>query len=47
MQARGMHSVEGDAVRDRVKNHLDDNIFFKSGNSADHVYKMLTFQFPE
>lgn len=41
------NSVEVDAVRDRVKNHLDDNILFKSGNSADHVYKMPTFQFPE
>ena len=39
--------VEVDAVRDRVKNHLDDNIFFRAGNSADHVYKIPTFQFPE
>ena len=39
--------AEVDAVRDRVKNHLNENIFFRSGNSADHVYKIPTFQFPE
>ncbi|WP_286900111.1 hypothetical protein [Achromobacter sp. UBA2119] len=39
--------AEVDAVRDRVKNHLDDNIFFRPGNSADHVYKTPTFQFPQ
>lgn len=39
--------AEVDAVRERVKKHLDDNIFFNPGSSAGHVYKVPVFQFPE
>lgn len=35
-----------DAVRQQVKAHLDDNIFFKLQNSADHVYKTPEFNLP-
>jgi len=36
---------EVDAVRKRVKDHLDDNIFFDPSNAQDHVYKVPQFQF--
>lgn len=39
--------AEVDAVRQRVKAHLDDNIFFKPENTENHVYKTPDFQFPE
>jgi hypothetical protein len=34
------------AVRQRVKEHLDDNIFFSVDNSAGHVYRTPQFEFP-
>lgn len=37
---------EVDAVRQKVKAHLDDNIFFKSENPEGHVYRTPDFQFP-
>jgi hypothetical protein len=38
--------AEVDAVRQRVKAHLDDNIFFKPENTPDHVYRTPDFEFP-
>jgi len=38
---------EVDAVRQAVKRHLDDNIFFDSRNPPDHVYRVPEFTFPE
>ncbi|HJV72859.1 MAG TPA: hypothetical protein VJ654_01440 [Noviherbaspirillum sp.] len=35
-----------DAIRQQVKTHLDDNIFFKTGNPEGHVYRTPDFQFP-
>jgi hypothetical protein len=37
---------EVDAVRQQVKKHLDDNIFFDASYPADHVYRTPDFQFP-
>lgn len=39
--------AEVDAVRQRVKEHLGDNIFFNSKNGKDHVYRTPEFKFPE
>lgn len=43
-----MHERYGDvdAVRQTVKAHLDDNIFFRSENPKDHVYRTPDFEFP-
>ncbi|MGY6269023.1 hypothetical protein ACXIUT_04970 [Achromobacter denitrificans] len=38
---------EVDGVRQRVKKHLDDNIFFDPANAADHVYRVPQFEFPD
>ncbi|HJV74035.1 MAG TPA: hypothetical protein VJ654_07430 [Noviherbaspirillum sp.] len=35
-----------DAIRQQVKAHLDDNIFFKADNPEGHVYRTPDFQFP-
>ncbi|MDF3848005.1 hypothetical protein [Achromobacter denitrificans] len=42
-----MHELyaEVDAVRQRVKEHLDDNIFFDPRNAKDHVYRVPQFEF--
>lgn len=37
---------EVDAVRQKVKAHLDDNIFFNPDNPESHVYRTPDFQFP-
>lgn len=37
---------EVDAVRQRVKVHLDNNIFFRPENPEGHVYRTPDFQFP-
>ena len=37
---------EVDRVRQLVKQHLDDNIFFKESNSEGHVYRTPNFNFP-
>ena len=39
--------AEVDAVRQRVKAHLDDNIFFQPKYTENHVYRTPNFQFPE
>lgn len=35
-----------DAVREKVKAHIDDNIIFNPNNPPDHVYRVPDFQFP-
>ena len=35
-----------DAVREKVKAHIDDNIIFNPNNTPDHVYRVPDFQFP-
>ncbi|MFC7287070.1 hypothetical protein ACFQPC_03385 [Herminiimonas glaciei] len=35
-----------DGVRQLVKQHLDDNIFFKEDNPEGHVYRTPNFNFP-
>lgn len=35
-----------DAVREKVKAHIDDNIIFNPSNPPDHVYRVPDFQFP-
>lgn len=37
--------AEVDMVRQNVKEHLDDNIFFDPHNSRDHIYKIPKFEF--
>jgi hypothetical protein len=37
---------EVDVVRQQVKKHLDDNIFFDASYPPDHVYRTPDFQFP-
>lgn len=37
---------ELDRMRQLVKQHLDDNIFFKESNAEDHVYRTPNFNFP-
>ena len=39
--------AEVDAVRQQVKQHLDDNIFFDARNLEGHVYRTPVFAFPE
>jgi hypothetical protein len=36
-----------DAVRQRVKQHLDDNIIFDARNTKDHLYRVPQFKFPD
>lgn len=38
---------EVDLVRQRVKKHLDANIFFDPSCSKDHIYRIPRFEFPE
>ncbi|MNK82146.1 hypothetical protein D3C87_1019100 [compost metagenome] len=38
---------EVDAVRQQVKQHLDDNIFFDPRNAKEHVYRVPQFEFPD
>jgi hypothetical protein len=38
---------EVEIVRKKVKQHLDDNIFFDPRNEKDHVYRVPQFEFPE
>jgi hypothetical protein len=38
--------AEVDAVRQQVKQHLDDNIFFDARNPEGHVYRTPVFEFP-
>jgi hypothetical protein len=38
---------EVDAVRQQVKHHLDDNIFFDPKHPEDHIYRTPEFVFPE
>lgn len=44
-----MHTNYGavDAVRQKVKAHIDNNIIFNSNNPPDHIYRIPDFQFPE
>ncbi|MGY6269019.1 hypothetical protein ACXIUT_04950 [Achromobacter denitrificans] len=44
-----MHDRYGevDEVRQRVKKHLDDNIFFDPANAEDHVYRVPQFEFSD
>jgi hypothetical protein len=37
---------EVDAVRQKVKFHIDDNIIFDPQNQPDHIYRVPDFQFP-